>query len=167
MAALAAIRVNEGSGDVTIAADTTVARSASSSVQPTALATSTTSQKAGTTLAETEGQADLPSVIQEALSAWGRFAATGDLAEVEPWFAVEGPQYRRFEDEVAAAERVGGPVYRVTFEPLSNHPDDPNRIRGRVVFVRTGEPSQVFDWWIVLREGDGRLRVWTVEEAGD
>jgi hypothetical protein len=55
----------------------------------------------------------------------------------------------------------------VTFEPLATHPVDPNRMRGRVVFVRTGEPSQVFDWWIVLRRRDERLQVWTVEAADE
>lgn len=111
------------------------------------------------------GEQDLVAIVRQALTAWGRFAVSRDLVEVEPWFAGEGPQYRQFIDEAAAAPAVGGPAYRVTFDPLEIDAADPDRIRGRVVFVRTGEASQGFDWWIVLRRVDSRLQIWTVEEA--
>lgn len=111
------------------------------------------------------GEQDVVAVIRQGLAAWGRFAASGDLGEVEPWFAVEGPQYLQFIEEAGAAPAVGGPAYRVTFDPLEVDGADPDRIRGRVVFVRTGEASQGFDWWIVLRRLDSRLQIWTVEQG--
>lgn len=167
LGALAATRLEEGSDEGTIAADTTVARPTSIYSVSTTMTSSTSTTAGGETTTLVEAEADPSSVIQEALSAWGRFAVTGDLAEVEPWFVIDGPQYRQFEDEAAAAQRVGGDAYRVTFEQAESDPVDPNRVRGRVVFVRSGEASQSFDWWIVLRDADGRSLVWTVEEAGD
>ncbi|HSJ35311.1 MAG TPA: hypothetical protein VLB85_09675 [Acidimicrobiia bacterium] len=112
------------------------------------------------------GEHDPVAVIRQGLAAWGRFAASRDLDDVEPWFAVEGPQYLQFIEEAATAPAVGGPAYSVTFDPLEVDAADPDRIRGRVVFVRTGEASQGFDWWIVLRRLDSRLQIWTVEEGG-
>lgn len=112
------------------------------------------------------GEQDPVAVIRHGLAAWGRFAASRDLDEVEPWFAVEGPQYLQFIEEADTAPAVGGPAYSVTFDPLEIDAADPDRIRGRVVFVRTGEASQGFDWWIVLRRLDSRLQIWTVEEGG-
>jgi hypothetical protein len=38
------------------------------------------------------------------------------------------------------------------------------RVRGQVVFVRTGEASQSFDWEVVLRRTSGRFRIWTVDD---
>src|SRR5690606_20382554 len=49
------------------------------------------------------GEQDAVAVIRQGLAAWGRFAASGDLGEVEPWFAVEGPQYLQFIEEAGAA----------------------------------------------------------------
>lgn len=163
MAVLGATRLGERSDD-SAAPEGSVAASSSIPDPSTAISAIVSTSGFATTSFGEDGS-DPVKVIRQALSAWGRFAVTGDLAEVKPWFVVGGPQYEQFLTEAGAAGSAGGTAYRVTFEPLATHPDDPNRMRGRVVFVRTGEPSQVFDWWIVLRRRDERLQVWTVEAA--
>jgi hypothetical protein len=164
MGVLGATLSGDRSDDESVAPDGSVA--ASSSIPYPSTATSEIVSTSGVpTTSFGEGGSDPVTVIRQALSAWGRFAVSGDLAEVEPWFVVGGPQYEQFLTEAGAGGSAGGTAYRVTFEPLATHSADPNRMRGRVVFVRTGEPSQVFDWWIVLRRRDDRLQVWTVEAA--
>lgn len=141
---------------------------ASSATSVPSTATSLIVATSGVAVAGIEDDGPDPvTVIRQALSAWGRFAVSGDLAEVEPWFVAGGPQYEQFRTEAATPGSAGGPAYQVTFEALAVDPTDPNRMRGRVVFARTGEPSQVFDWWISLRRRNGLLQVWTVEAAGD
>ena len=105
------------------------------------------------------------SVTREALAAWGRFAASGDLAVVRAWFALDGPQYGRFAKE-ARWGGVGGDPYAVTLEVIDELTlPGSAQVTGRVVFVRTGEPSQSFRWSIELVRGDGRWLVWTVDEV--
>lgn len=104
-------------------------------------------------------------VVGEGLEAWGRFGVSKDLADVAGWFHPRGPQFERFEIE-ASEEPLGGPPYVVDFQPGDTESlGDEMRVSARVVFVRTGEPSQSFDWVIVLRRDDQRWSIWTVEET--
>lgn len=142
---------------------------------PTMEATSPTKPPAGSATTESGVAAtptttfdDPEAAIREALGGWGRFAVTGELKEVEPWFAGDGPQMARFREEaqMIAIDPPGQPPYRVTFEPIASSGDDEERrIHGEVVFVRTGEPSQHFGWVFVVRRIEGRWWVWTVENA--
>jgi hypothetical protein len=163
---LGATRSGEQSNDESAAPQGPVIASSSASA-PSAAASLIVATSGVAAAGIEEDGPDPVTVIRQALSAWGRFAVSRDLAEVEPWFVVDGPQYEQFRTEAGVPGSAGGAAYRVTFEPLAADPVDPNRMRGRVVFVRTGEPSQVFDWWIVLRRRDGRLQVWTVEAADE
>lgn len=106
-------------------------------------------------------------VAAEGLQAWGRFAVSGDLETLAAWFSTRGPQWARFEQEAPAllADPLGDPPYRVVFDPLETVTHAGRaRVVAEVTFVRTGEPSQAFDWEILLRREDGRWRIWTVEE---
>lgn len=130
--------------------------------------TVTTADGSSSTPTPVTGQGDVVSVVEEAMAAWGRFAVSGDLDEVEPFFVVDGPQYRLFVEESAtlAAAAPGPPPYRVlveTFEVLKDAGEE--RVTARVRFVRTGEPSQSFRWVIVVRRVGGEWKVWTVEEG--
>ncbi|HEX2154839.1 MAG TPA: hypothetical protein VHL52_12785 [Acidimicrobiia bacterium] len=105
--------------------------------------------------------------VVEGLAAWGRFAVTGDLDQVEPWFWVDGPQYARFVQEAKdlAAQPVGGQAYTVTVEPADvSAAEEDAHVSGRIVFARTGEPSQSFSWVVVLRRGSGMWKIWTVDD---
>lgn len=107
-------------------------------------------------------------MVEEALTAWGRFGVTGDLEEVAPWFITEGPQYQTFVEEAAviSARPPGPPPYTVTASEVKVEKTDGEiRVSARVVFIRTGEPSQVFRWVIVLRRRADGWRVWTVEDS--
>lgn len=111
---------------------------------------------------------DARTVLSDGLAAWGRFAVTGNLDTVAPWFSDEGPQWERFASEAPglAADPLGDPPYRVMVE-ASNMTGDAGEMRvdARVRFVRTGEPSQSFRWQILLRKQSDGWRIWTVEEA--
>lgn len=107
-------------------------------------------------------------VIEEGLAAWGRFAVTGDVDSLQPWFDVDGPQHVLLVKEAAklAADPLGAPAYSVVMaDPRREHGGgDRTRVTGRVVFARTGEPSQSFNWGIVLHRSATGWRIWTVEE---
>ena len=113
--------------------------------------------------------ADAASALSEAMAAWGRFAVTGDLGEVSPWFVEEGPQFRQFEQEAPrlAAAPIGEPPYAVVVDDLVvSEMDGSAEAVGRFVFVRTGEESQSFRWKVELRQLDGGWQVWTVMDSG-
>lgn len=98
-------------------------------------------------------------IVEEGLSAWGRFATSGDLGEMTPWFHADGPQYARFVEEASdlLASPLGPPHYSVI---LTEEETEGSVVTGRVVFARTGEPSQSFRWRIVVRD----RQIWTVAE---
>lgn len=111
---------------------------------------------------------DAHTVLSDGLAAWGRFAVTGELETVAPWFSSEGPQWERFTSEAPelAADPLGDPPYRVMVEASDmTGGAGERRVDAGVTFVRTGEPSQTFQWRIVLREEADGWRIWTVEEA--
>lgn len=107
-----------------------------------------------------------PLVVTEAgLAGWGRFAVSGDLAQLAPWFDPAGPQFELLAAEAPGLveESSGSPPYAVTlFDPVVEEEGDTATIGGRVVWARTGEPSQSHDWRIVLRQRDGAWSIWTV-----
>lgn len=101
-------------------------------------------------------------VVRLGLAAWGRFADSGDLGQVGPWFDPEGPQYARFVDE-AAGPPVMGPAYMVDIDdPQVELVDSRALVSGRVTFVRPGEPPRTYDWSIVLHRTESSWRIWTV-----
>jgi len=107
-----------------------------------------------------------------AVEAWGRFATSGDLGEVDDHFVRDGPQYRQFEQEAGARQAAaGGPPYRFTLLApvlLDDQPEGDRIVRGELELTRDGEPAQRFRWDLRLRRGeDGAWRVWTVLEAAD
>lgn len=109
---------------------------------------------------------DVLTVVTEGLAAWGQFAVSGDLAHVAPWFDAGGPQFAQFEDEAGnlSIEPLGNPPYTVLLEdPVVDRIGADAAVVGRVIFVRTGEPSQSFHWRLVVREGIDGPKIWTVE----
>lgn len=124
-----------------------------------------------TTSASTDPVLHALAVVEGGLAAWGRFAVTGDLSVLEPWFDLDGPQYRQLaaEAEELAAVALGPPPYSVVMSDavVVEEAADEVRVRGRVVFARTGEASQSFDWEVVVRSTDGRFRIWTVDNLDD
>lgn len=110
--------------------------------------------------AELEGEIE---AVEEAMTAWARFADTGDLATVAGIFAKDGPQFRQLSAEAArAAGRGGAPYLFVLSDPTVLQP---GLVRGSVVVSRNDETDQVFLWDIELRAIDGRWQVWTVRTA--
>lgn len=100
--------------------------------------------------------------VREALAAWGRFAGSGDLAEVDGFFDARGPQWAVFEQEAGS---VGTSfVAEVEEESLS--------IDGRsatflasITFVAEGGESLWVRWEIELRAAlDGRWLIWSVRD---
>lgn len=166
-----AVSVGGAGGSGQVAPPSTAGPRPSTEVSPTISiggTTVTTVDGTSSTSTPVTGQGDVLSVVEEAMAAWGRFAVSGDLDEVEPFFAVDGPQYRLFVEESAtlAAAPPGPPPYRVVVEIADVMRDAAEtQVEARVRFVRTGEPSQSFRWIIVVRGVGGEWKVWTVEEV--
>lgn len=114
------------------------------------------------------GDGEVLEVVGKALEAWGRFAVSGDLAEVAGLFAAGGPQFRRFETEAAAfaAAPLGPPPYRYEMiGPTVVEIGAAERmVQGSVVVSRPDEPQQTFHWSLLLRwmPDAGRWQVWSV-----
>jgi len=111
------------------------------------------------------GEGSVEDVVAAAMAAWGRFAVSGDLEEVGGWFAEGGPQYRQFEEEAEEliSDPIGAPPYSVVVEDLLvERSEGEARVRGRFVFVRTGEASLSYTWVVILTRQSGRWVVWTV-----
>jgi hypothetical protein len=103
--------------------------------------------------------------VREALAAWGRFAGSGDLAEVEGFFDPLGPQWSVFEEE---AGLVGVP-FAVEMEVESLTIDGRSAtFLASVTFVARGGESLWFRWEIELRpDPDGRWLIWSVRDLAD
>ncbi len=92
---------------------------------------------------------------QKALTAWGKFAVTGNLDLVKGTFDPSGPQYAELQKEVPAlqANPAGDPPYQYTLvAPTSIDTSDKTKatIRGVVHITRPGESEQKLAWDITL-----------------
>lgn len=115
-----------------------------------------------TTLEAPSGR--LVEVVRQGLSAWGRFAVSGDLEQVAPWFSAEGPQYARFVEE-ATTPRVGGSAYSVGIQsPEVEEKGSRVLVSGRVTFARADQPTRTYDWTVVLERQHGSWVIWTVKD---
>lgn len=109
---------------------------------------------------------------REALAAWGRFAISGDLDEVSPYFAHEGPQYLRLESEAPrlAANPLGLPAYSFEFPTptVLTLSADRTIVRGVITFTRAGEAARTFHWDLKMQWSDANKRwlLWTVTPTG-
>jgi len=113
---------------------------------------------------------------QRALTDWGRFAVTNDLAAVKESFWSNGPQYKQLAREARQREGdkvLGQPDYQLTLSgarvitPKANSANE-RVVRGRVQVTRVGEVPQSYDWDIWMRRDDksgGRWRLWTVRDT--
>jgi hypothetical protein len=135
---------------------------------PTTSSPSTTTVPA-TTTTTTLPEAVLVEAARDALAAWGRFAVSGDLAELRGTFHRLGPQRRLLarEARTISADPPGPPAYTVTLRNPRVRPaqGDAVIVRGRVRFSRLSEPDQVYPWDLVLVPGRGdRWLLWTVRD---
>lgn len=113
---------------------------------------------------------EILAATRAALSAWGRFASTGDVTVLGGRFVKEGPQYRQLVTEAQgiAAATPRGYEYEVaaagaTVQALSS---DRARVRAQVVWRRPGEADQRKVWMIDLRPTPGGgWALWTVRTA--
>ncbi|HUP70360.1 MAG TPA: hypothetical protein VM142_11160 [Acidimicrobiales bacterium] len=107
---------------------------------------------------------------QGALAAWGRFAVSGDLKQLDGWLVPDGPQYRSLAREAAelAARPPAPPAYevRLTDPTVMSVTGTRATLRGDVTWTRGGEVDQRYQWEIVLRRAPrGRWLLWTVTDA--
>lgn len=105
-----------------------------------------------------------------AMSAWGQFAVTGDVALLDAHFHSAGPQYRQLVAEaptIADVVRHGGPYEVATTGSVSRLSVGRAEVRATVVWQRPGEPDQRTSWIIEMRRSpDGAWMAWTVRSAG-
>ena len=108
------------------------------------------------------------SAARHALWAWGRFAVSGDVAELTDNFHPDGPQYELLVEEASrlADRRLGNPPYQfliVNPEIIIRHNEQ--IVRANVEMSRRGEATQRFHWDVVMRWVDDAWMLWTVEET--
>ena len=106
---------------------------------------------------------------QQALDAWGRFAVTGDLEELDGHFHPDGPQHAQLRNEAPAvrARADGGPPYEFQIEDATVEVYDSRhtRLRADVTLTRPSEAARSYKWRLELAPGpDGGWKLWTVSD---
>ncbi|MBK5267264.1 MAG: hypothetical protein JJE47_07500 [Acidimicrobiia bacterium] len=103
--------------------------------------------------------------VREALTAWGRFAGSGDLADVEEFFDPHGPQWSVFEEEAGLV----GTSFMAEVEEESLTIDGRSAaFVASITFVAGGGESLRAKWEIELRpDPDGRWLIWSVRDLAD
>lgn len=157
------------------------ASAATTAVPPTTTTQSptTTTEAPSTSVAPTTTVAATSSTIavspivaaREALTAWGRFAVSGDLDRLEGFLHPDGPQFEQLAAEAGtlADEPLGPPPYTVMLVGPRIVELGPSGavVRGGVKFARQGEPTQRYRWDLVMVPGeDGDWLLWTVVDRG-
>lgn len=118
---------------------------------------------------EAAAPAEVVEGLNSALAAWGKFAVSGNLDEVRPYFAANGTQFRSFESEATslqAAPPGGAPLNMTMTNPTTlRASDDSWIVQGPVSITRQGEQDQTLNWRIQMQETDGVWQVATVANA--
>ena len=109
---------------------------------------------------------------EKALSDWGRFAVTNNLADVKDSFWANGPQYKLLAQQAKGRKALGPPPYTMTLTDVKvikpGTRDDQRVLRGKVQMTRPGEKPQRFNWDVWLQvdtAADGRWRLWTIRDT--
>ena len=140
--------------------------------KPSQIPVATTAAAPGTSqpLKLSAEDAKVVAAAQSALTAWGKFAVSGDLSELDDTFWKQGPQYKRLATEVPGIRKrnAGPPPYQFTLTPrrLLPGPAGQRVVRGSVRMSRPGEPTQSFSWDIYMQRVPGAghpWRLWTVD----
>jgi hypothetical protein len=105
-------------------------------------------------------------IAEAALSAWGRFAVSGQLSDLGDLFYPDGPQYQQLVADVhPSPDPPYQPRYEVTLSDTRLREVDAGRVvvEGVVRWTRRGEAEQRYVWELELRSQDGaRWRLWTI-----
>ena len=131
-----------------------------------AILPSTTPPAPSVTVAATTPSAEdvadgVRSAVAAALEAWGTFAGSGDLNDIDPFFDHAGPQWVVLERE---AGTVGVPFEASLVERSLELSERTAVITGTVTFV-AGDETRLADWQIELRsDAQGRWLIWSVRE---
>lgn len=114
---------------------------------------------------------DVRLVSEQVLTAWGRFATTGDLDPLRTLFHPLSPQLPLLGAEAAevSANPSERPPYVFTMEKPVIEPSSPGfvTVEGSVVTMREGEFVSRATWLLVVtRSGDQETwMIWTLEEV--
>lgn len=153
-----------GGGNGDKSATPTTQKTATSQTQKSSTTNSSAPANTGTSSPAGGGQqpapADVTTTLDNALTAWGKFAVDGDLNDVKPYFVEDSKQYDRFKLDAAAIASQppgGAPITVKMNSPQTFAGDDANTwlIRGNVSWTRSGEQPQNFNWEIrMVRASD-------------
>lgn len=162
VAALAAALVLVSRAEETRGSETPLTRSGST---PPATDTASARQR------EQEVRAQVLAGTEAALHAWGRFAATGDIAAVDDDFWLEGPQRAQLAAEAPGIRDAppGPPPYEFTLNEgaVVTVTGDVAEVVGTVTVSRPGAETAAYDWTLEMRwePVSGRWRLWTVSAS--
>jgi hypothetical protein len=109
---------------------------------------------------------------EKALTDWGEFAVTNDLADVKDSFWANGPQYKLLARQAREREGkpIGPPPYKISMTGIKviKPREDQRVLRGQVQMTRPGEVAQTYRWDLLLKAdpaAGGRWRLWTVSRT--
>ncbi len=126
----------------------------------------TTAEPASTDSAAITLPGDVFADTQAALTAWGEFAATYDLASIEDTFVLDGPQYDQLAGEAAEqADAAPGPPpfqFLLAFpQVIVTEGNEVATVRTTVVIARAGEVDREVAWDIEMHwvEEESRWRL--------
>lgn len=155
-----------GLGVVAVSAGSAAPRARPPSSLPDVLPATTSASTSTTAVPPTSQPEDLTaevrSAVAAALQAWGVFAGSGDLGDVEDFFDHSGPQWAVLEEEAGS---VGTPFEAELDEHSLELADGTSVVTGRVTVV-AGDESLSADWQIELRsDAQGEWLIWSVSSV--
>ena len=157
--------VSAPSTSATAAAATTVASAA-----PTTTSVPATTVPSSIVPTTTAAVSNPPVVValEAALEAWGNFAVTGNMKDLDDSFVVGGPQRRALRQEAPSIREdpPGPPPYSVKASDVftvSVAPDDVV-LRTVVTWQRDGVEDATYTWHVQMRRVDGEWRLYAVED---
>lgn len=110
------------------------------------------------TVVATVGEEDvIVFAARSALSAWGEFAATGDISKLMGTFDPDGLQFAQLaiEAEGLAAAPVDEPYLVVLENPEASVSGTEATVSGNVTFANGVSEDQMFQWDLYMLEVDG------------
>lgn len=115
-----------------------------------------------TTSATQGDNEEVRSVVADALVAWGKFAASGNLEDVEGFFDPDGPQWASLSAE-AGSVGTGFAAEIVERSLLVNA--DSSKFVGEITFS-SNDDHETVTWMIDLRQTPGsRWLIWSVSDT--
>lgn len=113
--------------------------------------------------------ADVKAGIDAALVGWGRFATTGNLEEVRPYFVTDGTQFQRFESESRSLQDAppgGQPLTMTASNESAQQAGSDWIVQADVLVSRQNEQDQAFRWEMRVVRAQDTWQISSIRQLG-